>query len=74
MQPYAAARLRRLGRAAGELGNDPTDYSISYTANNFVSYYAQRISSACVMNVARGMHKSIAVQRNKRRVAAAQAA
>ena len=42
-------------------------------ANNYVSYYAQRISSACVMNVARGMLKSIAVQRNRRRVAAAQA-
>ena len=36
MLPYAAMRLRRLARAATALGNDPTDYSISYTASDYV--------------------------------------
>ena len=73
MLPFAARRLRRLARAARALGNDPTDYSISWTASSFVAYYAQRISSAIVFNTARGVHKSIAVQRAKRRKACAQA-
>ena len=73
MQPYAAMRLRRLGRAAAALGNDPTDYSISYTANDYVSYYAQRISNACVMNTARSTIDALAVLRNKRRKASAPA-
>ena len=47
---YAARRLRRLGRVARALGIDGTDYAASYTAASFVSYYAQRITSACVLN------------------------
>ena len=40
----------RLGRAAAADGYDATDYTRSHTANSFVPYYAQRISSACVMH------------------------
>jgi len=56
---YAARRLRRLGRAARALGIDGTDYATSYTASSFVSYYAQRITSACVLNGARGVFKAL---------------
>ena len=70
MLPYAAMRLRRLARAATALGNDPTDYSISYTASDYVSYYSQRLSSACVLNGARGVLKGVAKMRAKRRIAA----
>ena len=37
--PYAAMRLRRLGRLAVENGVDGTDYTRSYTARSFVPYY-----------------------------------
>ena len=70
MLPYAAMRLRRLARAAAALGNDPTDYSISYTASGYVSYYSQRLSSACVLNGARGVLKGVAKMRATRRAAA----
>ena len=53
--PFAAARLRTLGRAAAANGCDATDYTCSHTANSFVPYYAQRISSACVMHGAAGI-------------------
>ena len=56
---YAARRLRRLGRVARALGIDGTDYATSYTASSFVSYYAQRITSACVLNGARGVFKAL---------------
>ena len=56
---YAARRLRRLGREARALGIDGTDYATSYTASSFVPYYAQRITSACVLNGARGIFKAL---------------
>ena len=46
---------------------DATDYSRSYTARDYVSYYTQRISSAGVYNGARGILKSIAYKHYKRR-------
>ena len=49
MSPYAARRLRRLARDASDNGTDGTDYTRSYTARSFVPYFAQRISTACVM-------------------------
>ena len=67
MLPYAASRLRRLARAAAALKIDATDYSRSYTARDYVSYYTQRISSAGVYNGARGILKSIAYKHYKRR-------
>ena len=48
-----------LGRVARALGIDGTDYATSYTASSFVSYYAQRITSACVLNGARGVFKAL---------------
>ena len=57
--PYAAMRLSRLGRLAVERGVDSTDYSRSYTARSFVPYYAQSISSACVMHGADGILKGV---------------
>ena len=56
---HAARRLRALGRAAAELGCDGTDYSKSYTANSFVPYYAQRMSSCSVLGDAASIHRSI---------------
>ena len=58
--PFAAKFLRRLGREAATNGCDATDYSRSSTANSFVPYYAQYISSACVMNGAAGINAGIA--------------
>ena len=55
MCPYSARRLRRLARDAATSGCDATDYTLSSTACSFVPYYAQRISSAIVMNGAQGM-------------------
>ena len=69
--PYAARRLRRLGRLAKENGVDSTDYSRSYTAHSFVPYYAQSISSACVMHGADGILKGIRIASHKRLRAAA---
>ena len=57
--PYAAMRLRRLGRLAVEQGVDGTDYSRSYTARSFVPYYAQSICSACVMHGSDGILKGV---------------
>ena len=57
--PYAAMRLRRLGRLAAENGVDSTDYMRSYTARSFVPYYTQSICSACVMHGAHGILKGI---------------
>ena len=52
-------------------GNDPTDYPVSYTASDYVSYYAQRLCSACVLNGARGVLKGARAKlRALRRVAA----
>ena len=33
-----------------ESGNDPTDYTASAKARSFVPFYAQRLSTACVMH------------------------
>ena len=50
MSTYAAKRLRRLGRLAKMRGTDKKiDYTRSYTAAAFVTYFAQRFSAACVM-------------------------
>ena len=54
MSPYAARRLRRLARDASDNGTDGTDYTRSYTARSFVPHFAQRISTACVMEGAKG--------------------
>ena len=59
MSPYAARHLRRLSRDAVEGGTDGTDYTRSFTARSFVPYYAQRISTACVMYGAEGILKGI---------------
>jgi len=55
MCPYSARRLRRLARDAATSGCDMTDYTLSSTASSFVPFYAQRISSAIVMNGAQGI-------------------
>ena len=57
--PYAARRLRRLGRLAAENGVDATDYKRSYTAHSFVPYHSQSICSACVMHGSDGILKGI---------------
>ena len=59
MSPYAARRLRRLARDASDNGTDGTDYTRSYTARSFVPHFAQRISTACVMEGAKGILKGI---------------
>ena len=64
--PYAAQRLRRLGRIAAENGVDGTDYSRSFTAASFVPYYAQSICSACVMHGADGILKGIRLAGHQR--------
>ena len=56
---YGARRLRRNGRLAKESGNDPTDYTASAKARSFVPFYAQRLSSACVMHGASAIQKSL---------------
>ena len=60
MCPFAARRLRRLARDAATSGCDATDYTISSTARSFVPFYAQRISSAIVMNGAQSILDGIA--------------
>ena len=57
--PYGARRLRRKGREAKASGVDPTDYTTSPTARSFVPFYAQRLSSACVLSGARAIQKSM---------------
>ena len=64
--PYAARRLRRLGRIAAENGVDGTDYSRSFTAASFVPYYAQSICSACVMHGADGILRGIRLATHRR--------
>ena len=48
-------------------GVDSTDYTLSSTAPSFVPFYAQRISSAVVMNGTRGILDGIARAHNKLR-------
>ena len=65
--PYGASRLRRMGRLAKASGADPTDYTTSSTARSFVPFYAQRLSTACVLNGARGIQKSLKRKADRRR-------
>ena len=56
-----------------ESGNDPTDYTASAKARSFVPFYAQRLSTACVMHGASAIQKSIkriAARRNSAAVVA----
>ena len=71
MTPYGARRLRSRGRAAKESGCDPTDYTTSPTARSFVPFYAQRLSTACVLNGARAIQKSLKRAAARRLVTAA---
>ena len=57
--PYGARRLQRLARLAKENGDDTTDYTTSPTARSIVPYYAQRLSTTCVMSGARAIQKSL---------------
>ena len=66
---YGARRLRRNGRLAKESGNDPTDYTASAKARSFVPFYAQRLSSACVMHGAGAIQKSLKSIAARRRLA-----
>ena len=68
--PYGARRLRRKGREAKESRADPTDYTTSPTARSFVPFYAQRLSTACVLNGARAIQKSLKRRADHRRSAA----
>ena len=70
MLPHAARRLRRNAREAKANGADPTDYTTSPMARSFVPYYAQRLSTACVLYGARGIQKSIKKRVGDRRKAA----
>ena len=58
---YGARRLRRKGRERPRpvSGVDPTDYTTSPTARSFVPFYAQRLSSACVLSGAGAIQKSL---------------
>jgi hypothetical protein len=67
--PYGASRLRRMGRLAKASGGDPTDYTTSSTARSFVPFYAQRLSTACVLNGARAIQKSLKRKADRRRSA-----
>ena len=69
--PYGARRLRSRGRAAKESGCDPPDYTTSPTARSFVPFYAQRLSTACVLNGARAIQKSLKRAAARRLVTAA---
>ena len=67
MSPYAAARLRRLGRLAVARGTDKKiDYTRSYTAASFVPYFAQRLSTACVVYGAAGILDALKTARADR--------
>ena len=70
MSPYAARRLRRLGRDAKASGVDPTDYTTSPSARSFVPYYAQRLSAANVLYGASAIQKSLKRKADHRRSAA----
>ena len=67
---HFARRLRRKGREAKESRADPTDYTTSPTARSFVPFYAQRLSTACVLNGARAIQKSLKRRADHRRSAA----
>ena len=67
--PYGASRLRRMGRLAKASGADPTDYTTSSSARSFVPFYAQRLSTACVLNGARAIQKSLKRKADRRRSA-----
>ena len=69
MSAYAARRLRFKGREAKASGADATDYTTSPTARSFVPYYSQRLSTACVLNGARNIQKSIKKMADRRRLA-----
>ena len=60
---------RRMGRLAKASGADPTDYTTSSTARSFVPFYAQRLSTACVLNGARAIQKSLKRKADRRRSA-----
>ena len=67
MSPYAAARPRRLGRLAKARGTDKKiDYTRSYTAASFVPYFAQRLSTACVVHGAAGILDALKAERADR--------
>ena len=67
MSPYAASRLRRLGRLAAARGTDcKIDYTRSYTASSFVPYFAQRLSTACVVYGAAGILDALKTARADR--------
>ena len=60
MSAYAARRPRRLARAAADTGDGKkTKYRRSLTAPSFLPLYAQRLSSACVMEGAQGILTSL---------------
>ena len=66
MSPFAARHLRRLGRDAAVAGIDATDYQLSTTARSFVPFYAQKISSAIVMNGMQGILDQLSHARHGR--------
>ena len=65
-----ARRLRFKGREAKASGADATDYTTSPTARSFVPFYTQRLSTACVLNGARAIQKSLKRKADRRRLAA----
>ena len=67
MSPYAAKRLRRLGRFAAARGTDKKiNYARSYTAATFVTSFSQRLSSACVMYSAESLLRALKKARGDR--------
>ena len=60
MSAFAARRLRVLSRAATASDMDFTDYTASFTARSFVTYYGQRMSNAIVMHGADVILRGIA--------------
>ena len=55
------------GRLAAARGTDnKVDYSLSYTASSFVPYYAQRLSTACVVYGAAGILDALKTARADR--------
>ena len=66
MSPFAARHLRRLARDAALHGCDSTDYRASASARSFVPFYAQKISSAIVMNGMQGILDQLSHARHGR--------
>ena len=69
MSPYAAKRLRRLGhlpRRCARGTDKKINYARSYTAATFVTYFAQRLSSACVMYSAESLLRALKKARGDR--------